>query len=600
MKNLIIIFLASLFTNLGFSQILSEKFNLHSYSFTTQSTNVLNSVKQSQNKSFYQSKSEWQSIIDNKWGAGIPLVDKLALFDKYVGILTNRFTGFNSLGISWNEWNVIKTTYRSKINTNTSKGAFASLMGHLSYDLYDAHTRAQDLNVLLTPLNQGIPILMLTPYDDSHFGATLTVLPDSSLLVLWTIENHPLGLQPGDVVVGYEGVPWKHLVDELLASEIPIGFQQRNVKSASRHNELASAGNNWHLFETIDVIKYGSTDTTHLFLDPLRTLNVSEIFPKEQLPVPGVPFPDPTNIIQPVYYGKVEGTNIGYIYIFGENENTDDQLYQAILSLNETEGLIIDLRKNVGGWPLPSSGLDFLFNSFKYTLEDVARCNTLDFSLCSTNNRNLWNVNGNPESWYDKPIAVLTGPNCISCGEYIAYILSYRPMVRFFGKTTCGALGWESDNNINNIDGWLFTYSPKSAVRVSDPEILLTYREFPVDEKIWFDKESAARREDPVAKKAIEWIKNSTYVTEITASPMIRIYPNPAEDKINIEINYNGDQDIGIELFSISGQLVYRKEFQNSHGPFIKQIDISSYVKGMYLLKISQSCKLYCGKIIIL
>ena len=36
----------------------------------------------------------------------------------------------------------------------------------------------------------------------------------------------------------------------------------------------------------------------------------------EQLPVPGVPFPDPNEINErAVFYGIVEGTNIGYIYL---------------------------------------------------------------------------------------------------------------------------------------------------------------------------------------------------------------------------------------------------------------------------------------------
>ena len=68
----------------------------------------------------------------------------------------------------------------------------------------------------------------------NHFGAVLTVLPDSSLLVLRTIDNHPLGLQPGDIVLGYEGVPWKDLVDELLGSGIPILLLVQEVQRVHR------------------------------------------------------------------------------------------------------------------------------------------------------------------------------------------------------------------------------------------------------------------------------------------------------------------------------------------------------------------------------
>jgi hypothetical protein len=75
-----------------------------------------------------------------------------------------------------------------------------------------------------TPLNPGTPILVDVSADGvflggvSHFGAGLTVLPDGSLLVYMVTPNHPLGLEPGDIVLGYEGVPWKNLVRELIAA----------------------------------------------------------------------------------------------------------------------------------------------------------------------------------------------------------------------------------------------------------------------------------------------------------------------------------------------------------------------------------------------
>jgi len=51
-------------------------------------------------------------------------------------------------------------------------------------------------------------------------------LPDSgadgSLLVYKVAAAHPLGLEPGDVVLGYEGVAWKDLYPALLEAELPF------------------------------------------------------------------------------------------------------------------------------------------------------------------------------------------------------------------------------------------------------------------------------------------------------------------------------------------------------------------------------------------
>ena len=82
-------------------------------------------------------------------------------------------------------------------------------------------------SLFYSPLNPGTPVLVLDCVNCDHFGAVLTTLPDSSLVVLRTIENHPLGLEPGDLVLGYEGVPWKVLLDELLASDIPMICESR-------------------------------------------------------------------------------------------------------------------------------------------------------------------------------------------------------------------------------------------------------------------------------------------------------------------------------------------------------------------------------------
>jgi len=62
---------------------------------------------------------------------------------------------------------------------------------------------------------------------------------------------------------------------------------------------------------------------------------------------------------------------------------------------------------------------------------------------------------------------------------------------------------------------------------MSEPGTLLSHREFPVDDNVWFDVESVAKGEDAVAKKAIEWIQSSTYKHDILSKPMTRIYPNP-------------------------------------------------------------------------
>jgi len=59
------------------------------------------------------------------------------------------------------------------------------------------------------------------------------------------------------------------------------------------------------------------------------------------------------------------------------------------------------------------------------------------------------------------------------------------------------------------------------------------------------------------------------------------IYPNPSRGLFKIEIN-NKDKLV-VEIYNINGQLLYRKKLNNTYS---KQIDITSYSKGIYFVKL--------------
>ena len=189
--------------------------------------------------------------------------------------------------------------------------------------------------------------------DNWHFGAGLTPLPDGSLLVYKAMPNHPLGLVPGDIVLGYGGVPWKQLYPELLAAQLPLtGWWWGSSESSWTHSMLMSAGLNWHLFDTIDVVKHATGETVHLSVAPLASTPPVSLDCTEQLPIPGVPMPDYLGSNDPVSWGIVEGTQVGYVYVRAWAGDAGDQFYAAVPSLltqYQTSGLIFDFRTNYGG-----------------------------------------------------------------------------------------------------------------------------------------------------------------------------------------------------------------------------------------------------------
>jgi hypothetical protein len=519
----------------GYSQQNREDLKPFTPPALTQAKGILKNAKSLPTKSFYKSKENWDYIIDTTWGPGQPLNEKLEIFDTYAEVLTTSYIKFQTLGLNETKWDSIVSDYRSKITDTTSRGGFAALMGRFAYYLYDGHTHAFDNVVLNSPVNQGTPIMnMGWP---SHFGAVTTTSEDSTCLILRTIENHPLGLEPGDIILGYEGVPWKDLVDELLASGIPLSAENAGTKSASRHIELGSAGGNWHLFDTIDIVKYNTKDTVHLDVSPLQNLPVETGSPwtggenlmwnNEQLDIPGVSMITADQLTErSVSYGIIEGTNIGYIYLVAEvccNMNslpydTDLELSQALADLENTDGLIIDIRFNWGGneWEFNQTEA-ILFNQTFYTLDFLYRCNTTDFTLCppATDERFYDEITGKPTTLYDRPIAVLAGPSCGSSGDDMAYKFSYHPMVQFFGKSTSGTLS--GAQVVETFPDWELTYGWFDGIEISHPEIPLNGREFPIDVAVWFNADDVAAGVDPVVKKALEWIDSLCYAHDVSA-----------------------------------------------------------------------------------
>ncbi len=95
-----------------------------------------------------------------------------------------------------------------------------------------------------------------------------------------------------------------------------------------------------------------------------------------------------------------------------------------------------------------------------------------------------------------------------------------------------------------------------------------------------------------------EYIWPVSNIEEIR-EPITRIYPNPTNNVLNIEISNAGYQGLEIEILTITGKLIYQKEYRNINAHFVEQLDLSGYTKGIYLVKVRQSNSVYVGKIVV-
>jgi len=73
----------------------------------------------------------------------------------------------------------------------------------------------------------------------------------------------------------------------------------------------------------------------------------------------------------------------------------------------------------------------------------------------------------------------------------------------------------------------------------------------------------------------------------------INIYPNPSDDIINIEIE-NPNNAI-IEIYNVNGTLIFSKAIHSES----EKIDISGFLRGVYLVKVKQDSTVSVEKVIV-
>lgn len=565
-------------------------------------------------KSGHYSRQDWQEVIDSVWGPGLPTAQKLEIFDTAWDTINAKYAAFQNLNVNIDS---LRELYRPEIENGVSRGRFAAIMNHFALAMKECHTILMDVPVNWgTPITPGIPLFVIGPWwNNARFGANLTPLPDSSLLVYRALENHQLGIVKGDIVLGYDGIPWKELYKELLNAQLPISLNWvwgSNDKSIT-HCILSSAGLNWHLFDTIDIVKYESGDTLHL---PTSLLNNQSgtIWGNEQLDVPGVEWP---NIFQDdfVSWGIVDGTQIGYIYVtawtYDPIYQISQQFYNAIDSLmhhNETIGMIIDFRLNYGGGGTSNNGFSLLFNTSFNTLDMDIRCGDPNdhFSMCNhpTITYLLFRIYGNSNNYYDKPIAVLTGPGTVSAGDFEARRLKFHPRARFFGKSSSGAYCTASYPDLSHPD-WFFYLSSGNGYVISDHQYL-AHSELDMFENVWLTQQGVVDNNDDVVEVAIEWINNSTSVNENNNEVILNYhlsinYPNPFNPQTTITYRIPERTFITLKVYDILGnEISTLVNEEKSAGNYVVEFNGSKLASGIYYYQIQAANIIETKKMVLL
>ena len=121
-----------------------------------------------------------------------------------------------------------------------------------------------------------------------------------------------------------------------------------------------------------------------------------------------------------------------------------------------------------------------------------------------TFNSRLFTIRGDPATFYDKPIAVLTGPGAVSNGDWESLRMGYHPRVRRFGKPTNGA--FTSSDTPNLGEDWYFSKATGSGYLV-DGHVYLAHTGVQPDTRVWLERDDVAAGRDTVVDAAFRWIE---------------------------------------------------------------------------------------------
>jgi hypothetical protein len=388
---------------------------------------------------------------------------------------------------------------------------------------------------------RGIPLILMGSRLGSLLGAAVTPLPDSTNLVYRVAPGNPLGLVPGDLVLGYEGVPWKRLYRQLLDAGVPVSAPigapyswTGSSPESVTHLFLMSVGLNWGMFDTIDIVKFSTGDTLH-FPTAILDTTVQTVWSSDQVPVPSVPMPNAPLVSTAVSWGIVQGTNVGYVYVWDWYTATTSQLFHdAIYDLrhnHNVDGLVIDVRMNWGGYiEYANGGLSQLFGFDPTSNMSVALRSSpsdhMSFSFSPT-----WFQFTPSTDPFDRPIAMLIGPGCQSAGDDNAFRMRFHPMVRSFGKPTNGGFHGPTYAGQSFSDAWFYEF-PRNVMYSNVPgEGYLIHKGVKPDEEVWLTRDGVANGKDDVVNRALQWIITLTYAHD---AALDRHYARPGVDSVCI------------------------------------------------------------------
>jgi carboxyl-terminal processing protease len=195
------------------------------------------------------------------------------------------------------------------------------------------------------------------------------------------------------------------------------------------------------------------------------------------------------------FRSKLLEENVGYLSFnaFLDAPRVMKEFTQAIEQYRSADGLVIDLRGNMGGLMMLTMGMCGWFVDKPVDLGKMQMKGT------------LLNLRLNPRSpRFEKPVAVLIDEASISAAEVMAGGMQDAGTAKLFGSRTAGLVLPSNVVRLSNGDGLQYAMSDYQSLSGRTLEI----EGVKPDVEIEVNRESLKDGSDPVLEAAVQWIKS--------------------------------------------------------------------------------------------
>jgi C-terminal processing protease CtpA/Prc len=407
-------------------------------------------------------------------------MDYAEAFDALITQMSEEYAFTEEKGI---DWDALRAQFAPRAASARNARDFYTVVRDFTWAIPDGHIG----------ISGGPSINTFFAEQGGSFGLVLAELSDGRVIVTDVLPDLPgekAGIQVGAEIVAWNGVPVSEAIDRVVPYFGPFSTEQ--AKRPEQVIFLTRTAGGEEITVTFSNPGAGTRDVTMVAEPEVDSLleawaSIDQLAP-------------------PIDGQILEESGLGYIRIWtfsGDYKMMTDlwTYYMEEMIDNDVPGLIVDMRVNGGGSSALSNNFPGFFFRDEITLAYWWRYSALKGKFVR------WEVPERIEPapiYYDGPVAILVGPDCISACEGFTYAMTQQGRATVVGHyPTAGAYGGVGRGQVTLPDDMELPV-PTTKTTTPDGEVIIEGVGVVPDIVVPVTEESALGTEDTVLNAAIE------------------------------------------------------------------------------------------------